>query len=276
MRIGELFARALRLWRGNMGRLVLAGVVVAFITLGLIAGVTGAAYAAGGTLATTRGNGLLVSGVYGVALLLIEGVAITLYGGLFGMVIGAARADRGVALADLFRGFRHFASYALFALVVFVISLALGALNAIPVIGLFAGVAVGAGILVSWIYVLPLMADRRLGFREANRGSRALVRVAGWWQTFGLIAVPGLAVVAVVVVILLLAGAVSRGSLGVGLVVGWLLLFVFGALVPPFMTCYVSVMYLESDRQSAAVAAGAGAGRPPMAPRAGRARQRRS
>ena len=98
---------------------------------------------------------------------LIEVLAFTFYGGMFEMVIGAYRQQRGVEFADLFSGFRKFGSYALYALVMAAIQFGLGLLNILPFIGWIISLVLMLWITIIWLYVLPLIADHGLSFMEA-------------------------------------------------------------------------------------------------------------
>ena len=46
-----------------------------------------------------------------ITVFLVQVLSITFYGGMFEMVIGAYREDRGVLFGDLFSGFRKFGAY---------------------------------------------------------------------------------------------------------------------------------------------------------------------
>ena len=168
------------------------------------AGVTIGADLADDTTSSLTGLGasLLVVGfiVYIVAMFLIQVVAMTFYGGMFEMVIGAYRGNRGVEFGDLFSGFRKFGAYALYAVVLFGISLGLSLLNILPLIGGVISFVVSVWITVIWLYVLPLIADQGLGFGEAASRSNQMVKGAGWWWTFGMVVLLGLALIAAAVV----------------------------------------------------------------------------
>ena len=129
MSIGDVFARAWDLWRRDVGWLILAGLVVGLIMavifgigFGVFAAITaGAGATIGADLAddstsslTGLGAGMLGVGVivYAVFMFLVQVVAMTFYGGMFEMVIGAYRQQRNVRFGDLFSGFRKFGAYA--------------------------------------------------------------------------------------------------------------------------------------------------------------------
>ena len=83
---------------------------------------------------------------------LIQVLALTFYGGMFEMVIGAFKGNRNVEFSDLFSGFRKFGSYAVYAIVMFGISLGLGLLNIIPLIGAMIALVVPIWISIIWLY----------------------------------------------------------------------------------------------------------------------------
>ncbi len=263
MGIGDVFAKAFELWRRDVGWLVLAGLVVGLIMvliLGAALAVFGAIFAGAGITiganmaaddsgalgALGVGMILLAIVVYIIVVFLVQVVAMVFYGGMFEMVIGAARGNRGVEFGDLFSGFRKFGAYVVYALVLFGISIGTSLLNVIPLIGWLAGLVISVWIGVIWLYVLPLIADQGVGFGDAAKRSLEMVKGVGWWRTFGMVVVLGLVVAAAAVVILLIAIGVGQGSDWAGILLGLVLFLVFAVLVPPYTICYVSVMYLGS------------------------------
>jgi hypothetical protein len=201
--------------------------------------------------------------VYAVVKYLVQVLGMTFYGGMFEMVVGAYRGGRNVLFGDLFSGYRRFGAYALYALVLFGISIGLSILNLIPLVGWFAGMAVSIWISIVWLYVLPLIADQGLGFGDAASRSTQLVKSAGWWWTFGMVFLLGLAALVAVAVIILIAVGVYQGSEWAGVAIGLLLFLVFAVLFPPYTICYVSVLYIASGGD---VAVGAPAGGLPDIP----------
>src|SRR5665811_276669 len=140
MSIGDVFAKAWELWRRDIGWLILAGLVV-----GLIVGVVGAvvfgivfgmlAVSVGGIALGSSGDSTSLTGlgigtliiaiiVLVVGYLIVSVLAMVFSGGMFEMVIGAARENRGVNFGDLFSGFRKFGSFIVFWLVIAGISIA--------------------------------------------------------------------------------------------------------------------------------------------------------
>jgi hypothetical protein len=281
--IGDVFARAWDLWRRDVGWLILAGLVVGVIITVILAvtyGVFAALIAGAGTAVTADalddstsplswfGAGLGVAGalVYMVAMFLVQAVTLTFYGGIFEMVIGSYRQQRDVHFGDLFSGFRKFGSYLVYALVLWGVSFGLTLLNFFPLIGGIIALVVSIWIWVIWLYVLPLIADQGLSFMEAAGKSNQMVKSAGWWWTFGMVILLGLAALAILAVVLVLGMLLGRSDGTVGLVVGILLLLVFAVLFPPYAICYISVLYVASGGEYANVPARGGMGTLPPAP----------
>ncbi len=285
MSIGDVFARAWDLWRRDVGWLILAGLVVGLIMavilgigFGVFAAITaGAGATIGADLAddstsslTGLGVGVLGVGavVYAVFMFLVQVVAMTFYGGMFEMVIGAYRQQRNVRFGDLFSGFHKFGAYAVYALVLFGISIGLGLLNILPFIGGIISLVVSIWITIIWLFALPLIADQGLGFGQAASQSNQMVKGAGWWWTFGMVILLGIAAIVAVIVIVLIAMGVYQGSEWVGVAIGLLLFLVFAVLFPPYSICYVSVLYVASGGDLAVAKAPAGGlpGIPPAPP----------
>jgi hypothetical protein len=285
MTIGDVFARAWDLWRRDVGWLILAGLVVGLIMAVVFAiafGIFGAIFAGAGVaigadLADDTAGGLSGLGVgmlivavivYAVLVFVVQVVGMTFYGGMFEMVIGAYRGNRGVQFGDLFSGFRKFGAYALFALVMFGVSFGLSLMNVIPLVGWLISLVVSIWIAVIWLYVLPLIADQGVGFGEAASRSNQMVKSAGWWWTFGMVVLLGVAAIVFVAVIAAIAYGVSQGSETGGVLIGLLLFLVFAVLFPPYAICYVSVLYIASGGDLAPAAAPTGVlqGVPPAPP----------
>jgi len=96
---------------------------------------------------------------------------------------------------------------------------------------------------VSWVYSVPLVADRGLGPIAALVRSREMVARVGWWTTFLLLVLLFVALVAIAALLAPFAG--HAGSVGAGLV-GLMQL-----LVMPFIVCYLACMYLGSESSNA-------------------------
>jgi hypothetical protein len=278
MNIGDVFAKAWQLWRRDVGWLILAGLVVglivgviAIVVVAIVAGML--AVSVGGVAFSTSGGSPSITGLsYGtlaaaavigiVGYLVAYILALVFAGGMFEMVIGAAREDRGVDFGDLFSGFRRFGSYVVFWLVMVGITLGIGLLSLIPILGIIvaiAGFVFMVWLSVTWLYVLPMIADQGLGFGDAARRSRQMVSDNGWWWTFGTIVVLGVAF-AVVGVVISLVGRASSPLASV-------LLIVFEIVAGPFAICYISTMYLGCGGEAMkSVAGGAGPQLPPAGP----------
>ena len=271
MSMGDVFAKAYELWKRDVGWLILAGLVVGVIMaaiLGVAIAVFVAIFAAAGVtigadLASNSSDALGALGLtmilvgillYIVVLFVVQVVAMVFYGGMFEMVIGAARGNRGVRFGDLFSGFRKFGAYTLYALVMMGISFATNLLQVIPFIGAIIALVISLWIGVIWLYVLPLIADHGMAFSAAAKRSFEMVKSVGWWRTFGMLVVLGLAIVAALIVIVLVAVLIGKGSEWAGIAVGLVLFLVFAVLVPPYSICYVSVMYLGSGGAAESVA----------------------
>jgi hypothetical protein len=264
MSIGDVFAKAWELWRRDIGWLILAGLVVglivgvvAIIVFSIVAGmlavsVGGIALGANNSSTGLAGLGigtLIAAIILGVAgYLIVSVLAMVFYGGMFEMVIGAARESRGVSFADLFGGFRKFGSFIVFWLVIVGISIVCGIVMIIPIIGWIAVPVFAAWLGTTWLYVLPLIADRGLTFGEAARTSSQMVKGVGWWKTFGTIIVLGAAFFVVLLVISTLGRASSALSS--------ILTLIFEIAAGPFAICYVSTMYLGSAGEAVLAPAG--------------------
>ena len=197
MSIGDVFSKAFELWKRDVLWLVLAAFVVGIIMVAIfivatliVVAVGGAAFglSGGGDSFTGVSAGVLVVGVivYIIALFVVAAVAMTFYGGVFEMVIGAAKENRPVRFGDLFSGFRKFNSYLVYALVMAGIGIGMVVL-AVTIIGIPVAIILGIWISVIWLYVLPLIADRGLTFGDAQAQSRQMVKDVGWWKTFGMV-----------------------------------------------------------------------------------------
>ncbi|HZL64862.1 MAG TPA: glycerophosphoryl diester phosphodiesterase membrane domain-containing protein, partial [Thermoleophilia bacterium] len=248
MTVGEVFAKAWELWKKDIGWLILAGLVVGLI-VGVIALIVGAivlsmaAVSVGGFAIGASGSSRSLTGlgigsaivaivVALVGYLIVSVLSVVFYGGIFEMVIGAAREGRGVDFVDVFSGFRKFGKFLIFWLVVVGIGLVCGIVALIPIIGIIADIVFLVWLGVTWIYVLPLIADRGMTFGEAAKTSSAMVKSTGWWKTLGLVAVLMVAIFVIGVVIGLI-GRVSSALNGV-------LTLALEIVAGPFIICYVS------------------------------------
>lgn len=115
-----------------------------------------------------------------------------LVAGLYSMVIGRVRDGRPAQIGDVFACMDRFWSF-LWAAIVLVV-----------LIGL-ASITVVGGVLLAtiWLYVIPLMVDRKLGLRDAMAASYHLVVDNGFWEHLAL------------VVIFVAVDAVANGWVGI-------------------------------------------------------------
>lgn len=278
MSVGEVFSKAYELWKKDVLWLILAALVIGVIItvivgilMAIVFGVALSGASVGYNSATDSLSGVgagmiflaIITYVIGIFVLMVVGM--TFYGGLFEMVLGAARENRPVRFGDLFSGFKKFGSYAVFALVMAGIAIALGLLNILPIIGTIIAIVVMIWIQVIWLYVLPLIADKGMTFGDAQMRSREMVKNAGWWRTFGMIILLGVAIWVVTIIIAIISGAIGNANDTAGSIVGGLLFIVFQAVVFPYAICYIATMYRESEDARPALAGAYGAVPPPPA-----------
>ena len=144
-----------------------------------------------------------------------------LFAGLYGMVARRVRDGRPAEVGDVFAQMDRFWAF-------FAAALVLGIL-----IGL-ASITIIGGILLAtiWLYVFPLMVDRRMGLGEAMKASKDMVVAHGFWQHLAL------------VVIVIVIGSVANGLLGL--------------LATPFVIALVMAAYFAAGgetRSAGAIAA---------------------
>ena len=116
---------------------------------------------------------LLVGGIIAVVLsVLTLGILVgPLFAGLYGMVVHRVRDGRAAEVGDVFGQMDRFWSFFAAAVVLVIL------------IGL-ASITIVGGVLLAtiWLYVFPLMVDRRMGLGEAMKASKDLVLERGFWQ----------------------------------------------------------------------------------------------
>ena len=100
-------------------------------------------------------------------------VAVPLYAGLFKMVIRRVREGRPAEIGDVLSCFDQLGRLVWAALVLGVI-IGLAMIVIIP----------GVYLAVIWVYVIPLVVDRRMSLGEAMSASKKLVGTQGFWSTF--------------------------------------------------------------------------------------------
>jgi hypothetical protein len=282
MTVGEVFSKAFELWKKDVLWLILAGLVIGVIlwAVVLVAGLIVGGLVAGGVAIGVSGgtdtfSGLGAAALFGtvivgiIAVFLIAVLGTTLQGGLFEMVLGAAKHNRPVKFSDVFSGFRRFGSYAMFALVLAGIGIGFILLS-ITLIGIPIAIALAIWIGVIWLYVLPLITDQDLSFGDAQRRSREMVKTLGFWRTLGqiILLVLIIAVVDMIVGVLFGGGASDPGS--AAYTAYQFVLMIVSAIWSTYTVCYISVMYMGSGgTQQPAVAGAYGAAPPPPPPGAG-------
>jgi hypothetical protein len=130
--------------------------------------------------------------------------------GLYGMVVGRVRDGRRPRVGDVFAGFDRFWSYLAAALVL------------VLLIG-FASITIVGGFLLAtiWLYVFPLMVDRRMGLGEAMKTSKDMVFAGGFWEHLALVFIG------------FVISSVAHGALGI--------------IATPFLIVAVTAAYYVAD-----------------------------
>ena len=137
-----------------------------------------------------------------------------LYAGLCSMVITRVRDGKRPAIGDVFSCMDRFWTF-LGASIVLLVTIGLA----------FVTVIGGILLLTIWMYVIPIMVDRRVGLFEAMGASKDLVLRVGFWQHI------------VLVILLVAIDAVGRGPLAL--------------LTAPFSVAVVLVAYLTLENRVA-------------------------
>jgi hypothetical protein len=259
MGLVAVFASAGTLYRRNLGALIAAGVIAAVVTAAITVVVTTVCTLAGlvalhGPLGPAGRLGIVGSAVVAAVLgvLVAQLVVLVLQGGMFKLAISSGRSGRAAEFGELFSGFAQLPSYLVYGLICslavpdcYAAAVAITArlLGPLAVILMFPGALVCLWLYVSWLYAVPLIADRRLVPIAALGRSRQMVSRVGWWQTFALLFFFGLALVVIFGLLELVLHASVGGPYLAGLV---------NIVVMPLGTCYVAAMYLGSEpRQTA-------------------------
>jgi uncharacterized membrane protein YvlD (DUF360 family) len=154
---------------------------------------------------------LIVGGIIAVVLsvLTLGILAGPLFAGLYGMVVNRVRDGKAAEVGDVFGQMDRFWSF-------FVAALVLGIL-----IGL-ASITIVGGVLLAtiWLYVFPLMVDRRMGLGDAMKASKDMVLERGFWQHCAL------------VIITIVIGSIANGLLAL--------------LATPFVIALTAAAYFEA------------------------------
>jgi len=155
--------------------------------------------------------GAIIAGLLSIVTLGI--LAGPLVAGLYGMVIGRVRDGRQPRVGDVFDGFDRFWAYFFAALVL------------VLLIGLASITIVGGFLLATiWLYVFPLMVDKRMGIGEALKASKDLVVAGGFWEHLAL------------VVLGFVISSVADGALAI--------------VATPFLIAVVAAAYFVADGRS--------------------------
>jgi len=158
--------------------------------------------------------GGLIAGILSIVTLGI--LAGPLVAGLYSMVMGRIRDGRRAQIGDVFSCMDRFWSFFAAALVLFVL------------IGLASLTIVGGVLLATiWMYVIPLMVDRKLDLYDAMAASYHLVVDNGFWEHLAL------------AIVLITLGAVADGPLAI--------------LSVPFTLATIGAAYFVADGRGALV-----------------------
>ena len=158
--------------------------------------------------------GGLIAGILSIVTLGI--LAGPLVAGLYSMVIGRVRDGRRAQIGDVFSCMDRFWSFFAAALVLFVL------------IGLASLTIVGGVLLATiWMYVIPLMVDRKLDLYDAMAASYHLVVDNGFWEHLAL------------AIVLIALNAVADGPLAI--------------LSVPFTLATIGAAYFVADGRGALV-----------------------
>ena len=158
--------------------------------------------------------GGLIAGILSIVTLGI--LAGPLVAGLYSMVIGRIRDGRRAQIGDVFSCMDRFWSFFAAALVLFVL------------IGLASLTIVGGVLLATiWMYVIPLMVDRKLDLYDAMAASYHLVVDNGFWEHLAL------------AIVLIALNAVADGPLAI--------------LSVPFTLATIGAAYFVADGRGALV-----------------------
>jgi hypothetical protein len=274
MDIAAVFGGAWNLYKRNVGWLIIAGIIAAVLSGGIVmlsaalGGAIGHATSSGLSAGGTSPGFSMVGALGGIMLTVAVGyliaqlVVLVLEAGMLKMTIDSARGGRPAQLGELFAGFSRLPAYLGFGLIAG-LAVPAGCALVLAAVGRVAALLILPAVpcvmvfliwlYVTWVYALPLIADRGAGPIEALTRSRAMVARVGWLSTFVCLLLLGLATWAVSFVVTLVAG--RSGVVGVPALV------LMELLVMPFGVCYLATMYLGAEAAPAApqyVAPGAG------------------
>jgi hypothetical protein len=255
MDIGKLFRDAWGLFVKDIGPLIvgmlIASIVPAIAALVIAAATVGASIsglqvdAQGAVTGMDSLNWVLIA-LGTVALIVVTlFLSVPLYVGILMGVFRRVREGREMAYGDAFSGFGVFGKVIWAAVLLGLIITAIFVVPTAVIVGgavADSGVVVGLGVvlllaamvayvylLITWVYVFPVIVDRGLGVTAAMSESRRLVHGSGWWWTF-----------LVLFLLQLVVGAVSF-ALGMIPIIG----AVASIAMYPFVLTYVVAMYFQ-------------------------------
>jgi len=208
--IGKLFRDAWGLFVKDIGPLIVgiliasivptvAALVILFVTIG--GSFSGLHMDAEGAVTSVDSTSLalLISGSVAIVVVLLF-LSAPLYVGILMGVFRRVREGREMAYGDAFSGFSMFGKVIWATVLLGLIFTAIIVVpSAVIVGGAVAGSAILAGLgavvllaamvayvylVMCWVYVFPVIVDRRLGVIAAMGESRRLVHGSGWWWTF--------------------------------------------------------------------------------------------
>jgi hypothetical protein len=279
--MGAVFAGAWELFKKDVGWLLLASLIAVVVLVAILAAivaiVAGLAANAWSEIedmaqSTTPdfagitdelGAAVLV---LVVGLLIVQFVYLVFYGGLFKIVLHTLREGTSPGIAPLFAAFGQLGAFVLYWLTLVGISIGV---NLVVTVLSQAGNAVGAlaslasfvfwiWLGVSWVYVMPAIVDRELGFADAMRESMSMVKSVGWWRTFAALLLLALAVLGVMIALVIVAQVTETLAL--------LLWVALAVLLLPYTVCYITSMYAGSGPSAATVPAPSDGLHPPAPP----------
>ena len=185
--VSTILSDSWELLKGDAAALIVGGVIAAAVPFVIMMGgyfiflipmVIGGA-SENETLAVL---GLVLGFVLFLALMVVAiVVAVPLYAGLIRMVVRRVRGGRPAEIGDVFSCFDQLGRLVWAALV-------LGVVIGVAMIIIIPGVYLA----VIWVYVIPLIVDRRMSLGEAMSASKRLVDAQGFWNTFVVLLVLGL------------------------------------------------------------------------------------
>ena len=138
-----------------------------------------------------------------------------LFGGLYLMIVRRVREGRPAEFGDVFACFDRFGT----------LFLAFWGAGLLILLGLALLIVPGVYLIVIWVYLLPLIVDKRIGVSEAMSRSKEMVMKGGFWMHF-----------AALLVVCILTGVASSVTGGVG-----------NLLTVPFTIAFVVAMYFVAS-----------------------------